>query len=403
MQEFLQYAFEEAKKGNPFPITIRGLGSGLSGGATPQKGVVLSLEKLREKFKIYREELYIHVSAGFSTQEIIEEVEKKGLYYPLNLSSSSISSIGGNVATDAGAPRSFYYGKTRSFILALKGVLPTGEEFFTGNPVRKSSVRRELMHLFIGSEGRYGVITEVYLKLLPLPPYREILWVGFPSLKKLLETSSSLRSSPLPIVALEYLDSSLLPLIKKDLPSSLQGSFYFLLIEIEAFLEEELIHILEKIGKYIQNAPHILSRDPRSFKRLYQIRKSITEKLRQQGKKIGEDISLPFGEILSFYEGLERLKEKYGFPIYLWGHLGDANLHCNILFQEEEKEKVFLFLKDLSLLILKHQGSLSGEHGLGRWKRSFLSKEISFSLFSREKDLKKLFDPFLILNPHLVE
>ncbi|MEN3034216.1 MAG: FAD-linked oxidase C-terminal domain-containing protein [Aquificaceae bacterium] len=385
-------------------IFPRGAGSGLTGGAVPiKKGIVVSFERMN-RLEIDRENAVAFAQPGVITSHLQDVAESMGFFYPPDPSSYRYSTIGGNVAENAGGPRCFKYGVTREYVLGLNAVIKEGKLLKTGAPVIKDVAGYDLTKFLVGSEGTLGLITGVILKLIPKPQARASALLTFDSIKSLSEATTSIITGGLFPSALEFMDEEALSVVRAFSNAPVPKAKALLLIELDGSpcsLKEQL-ELLEKIVK-----PHVsdfkLAIDSSSQQTLWSARKSLGPALaRIASGKINEDIVVPRSRLGEFLERLKALSEKYSLKIVTFGHIGDGNLHANILYNKSdpsEELRAETLVDELFELTLSLGGSITGEHGVGLTKRKFLpwqAREVGYNLML---EIKKLFDPKNLFNP----
>ncbi len=393
-----------------FPVTPRGGGTGVSGGAVPvEGGLVISLEKMNRLIEVDRDNLMAVVEPGLITGELQSRVEELGLFYPPDPASLDSCSLGGNVAEGAGGPRAFKYGTTKDYITGLELVLASGELFNLGGKIIKNVSGYNLIGTVIGSEGTLGIITSIILRLIPLPPYKVDLLVPFPSLEKAGETVSLLVERGIVPATIEFMERDALLAsevkIKREVP--FRDKAAQLLIEIDGQKKEELERIYEIVGEIClnQGADDVLVGDNRpDQERIWEARREIPEGLGLLSSVIDkEDVVVPRTQIAAFLRAKDELSEKYGVKIVCFGHAGDGNIHTNVLKGEMADDKWKKVKKEIDYelisTVLSLGGTITGEHGIGAVKREYLRKFADPTALSLMRGIKQAFDPQGILNP----
>jgi D-lactate dehydrogenase (cytochrome) len=388
-----------------FPVTPRGLGTGLAGGAVPIRGgVLLSLAKMNRIRTIDRDNFIAVVQPGVLNKDLKDAAREAGLYYPPDPASYDTCSIGGNAATNAGGPSCLKYGVTREYVLGLEVVLPTGELLRTGVQTRKGVVGYDLTRLLVGSEGTLGVITQLTLKLIPHPPAITTLVALCPSLSGAMEAIRAvLGTGHIPCVV-EFLDSRCLDLVGDLLPfEGVRDAEAFLLIETDG-APEVIDREIEAIGKVCLGSGAdqvMLAPDARRRERMWEVRKALSLRIEERHPlDIHEDIVVPIGCIADFVRRLPPLEEACGMKIYTFGHAGDGNLHLSITAETREaRERIDRGIEKILRLVLDMGGTISGEHGIGMLKSRYLPLELSSTSIRLQRRMKALFDPLGILNP----
>ena len=321
---------------NKIPVTARGAGYGYVGGCVPVRGgIVLSLARMNRIREINADDFVAVVQPGVHTQTIQEAVEKRGLFYPPDPASRADSSIGGNIATNAGGPRCLKYGVTREYVLGLEVVLADGTIVKLGSRTHKNKTGFDLVKLFIGSEGMLGVVTEATLKLLPLPPYRACLSVGFDSMQNAALTIRQIfRAGFLPS-AVEVADAFTLAAVYQRMKSDrFAGCRAHLIVELDGqpkSVRDEVAQ-LEKIAR--SQKPLWIDRGLGSAQceKIWKLRREFSYSLRDTGlTKLNQDITVPRGRLEDLFAFAARLQKKHSLPIACFGHAGDGNIHCNVM------------------------------------------------------------------------
>lgn len=390
------------------PVTVRGGGTGLSGGAIPiQGGIVLSMERLNRILAIDQANLLCRVEAGVITGELQAAVEAVGLFYPPDPNSKETCQIGGNIAENAGGPRCFKYGVTRSYVLGLTAVLPTGEIVRTGGPTVKNRAGFDLTGLLVGSEGMLGIVTEATLRLVPKPEAAETFMAAFDSLDGAAEWIRAVVAAGVVPATLELMDKSAAELIEVRhrvglgaLPEAL------LLVEVDG-MAEAVARQAREVEALLTATPgaRLLRRavDPVERERLWAARRTVGKEVAlATGHKIGEDIVVPIAAIPAVVRELQELGRESGFLIVVFGHAGDGNLHPNLvadLSQPGVPERVKAVTTRMMEIALKHGGTISAEHGIGHLKAHMLERAVGSAALGAMRTLKAALDPNGVLNP----
>ena len=393
------------------PLTPRGAGTGLSGGALPvQGGIVLSMERFNKILNIDERNLQATVEPGVINQVFQETVMEKGLFYPPDPASKGNCFLGGNVAERAGGPKAVKYGVTKDYVLNLEVVLPTGEIIWTGANVLKNSTGYNLTQLMTGSEGTLGIITKIVFKLIPLPKHNLLMLAPFFSAIKACEAVSAIfRAGIIPSAmeflerdaidwALKYVDGISIK-VKDDIQAHL-------IIEVDGNDLDVLMKECEKIMEALQqfNCDEILFADTQEQKNaLWKMRRSVAEAVKIHSVYKEEDTVVPRAELPVLLAGVKDIGKKYGFQSVCYGHAGDGNLHVNIIknnmSDEQWKNILPQGIREIFQLCVKLGGTISGEHGIGWVQKEYM--DIAFTEKSRslQKQIKSVFDPNGILNP----
>ena len=392
------------------PVTPRGAGYGLSGGAVPIcGGIVLSLEMMDRILEIDKRNLMITVEPGVITDKIHEAVEREGLFYPPDPASSDSCSIGGNVAECAGGPRAVKYGVTKDYVCGLEVVLPSGEIIELGGKLVKNVTGYDLIQLLIGSEGTLAIITKIILRLIPLPRVTIDLLVAFNEFQAAADTVSAIIERQILPTSIEFMEQdSLLACekhLKKELP--LREAAAFLLIKLDGNRKEDVEALCETVGEvcFEHGAIDVLVADDRpTQERLWEARRVIIEALKERSPvNHMEDIVVPRARINDFLREMKKLQKRYEYPIICFGHSGDGNVHVNILKEDRPedkwKETIPKISGEIFDIALALGGQITGEHGVGATRRKYLEKAVGPKTLKLLRSIKQLFDPNNILNP----
>jgi glycolate oxidase len=390
------------------PLVTRGMGSGLAGGSVPDRGgILLALTRMNHILEIDAANATATVEAGVVTADLQTAVEKLGLFYPPDPSSIKESTIGGNIATNAGGPRCLKYGVTGNYVLGLTVVLADGRILNAGNKCIKDVVGYDLKALFTGSEGTLGVITEALLRLTSKPRFVRTALVEFPSLQDASRTVNAILSTGLLPATLELMDESAIACVEQamhlGLPLDVEA---VLIIESDGSDEASVLREIEAVATICQASGARLvkvAKDETERSKLWEARRSVTAALALRApNKLGEDITVPRSAIPEAIRRLKAISSKYGLPVVIFGHAGDGNLHPNILFDKRDPEhwkKVQQMAAEEFALALELGGTLSGEHGVGILKRPYIQSALGLLSIEIQKRIKQVLDPENILNP----
>ena len=389
------------------PVTARGAGYGYVGGCVPNRGgIVLSLARLNRIKDINPDDFVAVVQPGVATQVLQDAVEKRGLFYPPDPASRADCSLGGNIATNAGGPRCLKYGVTRDYVLGLEVALADGSLVQLGSRTHKNKTGFDLHRLFVGSEGLLGIVTEATLKLLPLPPYRAALSIGFSSMPSATRAIRAIFRAGLLPCALEIADAFTLAAARKRTGSELlAGCRAHLIVELdgqETSVRSEL-KILDAILRPLR--PVFVSRalGARRAEEIWQLRREFSYSLRDTGlTKLNEDIVVPRGRLEELFRFAARLQKKHRFPVACFGHAGDGNIHVNVMVDFTEpkaKARCEAALDDLFRQVLAWKGVITGEHGIGLAKKRWWPLAAGPEIRRLHRRVKDAFDPGGILNP----
>jgi glycolate oxidase len=390
------------------PVVTRGMGSGLAAASVPfQGGVSLAMTRMNHILEIDEVNATAQVEAGIVTADLQAAVEKLGLFYPPDPSSIRHSTIGGNIACNAGGPRCLKYGVTGNYVLGLTVVLADGRVLHTGNKCIKDVVGYDLISLFTGSEGTLGVITEALLRLTAKPRFVRTALVEFPSLEDACRTVNTILRAGVVPASLELMDETAIACIEEALHPGLPLDVEaVLLVEADGSDEAAVLHEIEAVAAICREcgARQVkVAKDEAERTNLWKARQSVSTALaRKAPYKLGEDITVPRSAIPEAVRRLKRISAKYGLPIVIFGHAGDGNLHPSILFDKRDPEqwaKVQKMAAEEFTLALELGGTLSGEHGVGALKRPYMEQALGPLSLEIQKRIKAALDPLNILNP----
>ena len=389
-------------------LTPRGAGTGYTGGAVPLTGgVVLALERMNRILEIDEQNLVAVVEPNVVTGHLQERVERVGLFYPPDPASLNKSVIGGNVAECAGGPRAFKYGTTKRYVLGLQAVLPTGEVIRTGGKSVKNVVGYDLTQLLVGSEGTLAIVTEIILRLIPKPPGRITLSATFLNVRDAVRAVEYLVAERVVPAALELVDGDCLSLMTSDSGTTVidEAAGSLLLIEVDG-VEKAVMVEAERVKGACGRAGAINVRQAGSSEEregLWGWRRNLSLALRAQAPlKINHDVVVPKGRIPELFEAIDRLRQTFDLRMPSFGHVGDGNIHVNILLDPADRAALQRARDaERSLLdqVVQLEGSISGEHGIGMSKAKFLGLELSGDVIALMLRIKKAFDPHGIMNP----
>ena len=390
-----------------FHVTPRGSGSGMTGGSVPvQGGVVMVLNRLNQIKKIDTDNFYAVVEPGVITGDLHSAVEAKGLFYPPDPASSSFCTIGGNIGECAGGPRAVKYGVTRDYVLGLRAVLASGEIIKTGVATAKGVAGYDLARLLTGSEGTLAIISEVTLKLIAMPEKVKTMALLFNKIEDAANTVSAIiREAVLPR-CIEFMDRAAINCVKNDFGFDVADNVEaLLLIEIDG--ESKIVeNNFDKLKTFCKNRNvfNIVCADnQKEAADLWKARKALSPALfKIAPNKINEDIVVPVDKIPNLVKKIELMKKETKLFIVSFGHAGDGNIHCNIMYDKQnpdELQKAQKAVDDLFAYTLKLGGTITGEHGVGITKMKYLPDEIGQVEIQIMKKIKDVFDPKGILNP----
>jgi len=393
------------------PLVSRGRGTGTCGGSVPvHQGIVVSFEQMNRIIKIDPANRYLVAEPGATNGEIQKAAQEHGFFWAPDPTSSEYCTLGGNLAYNSAGPRAVKYGTTRDNTLGLKAITGTGEYIQCGVYTTKGVVGYDLTRLLIGSEGTLALFTEATLLLTPLPEKKLTLQLFYDDIIHAAKAVSSIMASSATPCALEFMDAAALDLVRqsqnKEMLSSIPSNARsMLMVEVDG-LANSLIDSAKQIEQAATNPGLLLLQQAKTQEQataLWQARKALSPALRKIApKKINEDVVVPVSHIPELIQTLEIFAKKYGIAIVNFGHAGNGNIHVNLLIDPDDpqqKHNAELCLSELFDLVLKLDGTLSGEHGVGTEKRDFVNREIDPVTMKIMIDIKKVFDPGNILNP----
>ena len=392
------------------PVTPRGAGTGLSGGALPQYGgLLISFERMNSIIEIDERNLQVITEPGVITEVLQNAVKEKGLFYPPDPSSKGSCFIGGNIAENSGGPKAVKYGVVKDYVLNLEVVLPTGEIIWTGANVLKNSTGYNLTQLMVGSEGTLGLVTKIVLKLLPYPKYDLLMLVPFNNLEKAGAAVSAIFRAGFTPSALELVEINALKIVSKFVDSTVvpvsDEMEAHLIIELDGNHLETLMSEMESIATLLADfdcGEVFFADDAQQKAELWKLRRRVAEAVKIAGYTIEEDTVVPRAELPALIRGVKELGKKHDFEVVCYGHAGDGNLHVRIKKQGSiyslNNPEVIPALRALFSLVKSLGGTISGEHGIGLIQKEFM--DIMFSDVTMElmRNIKKSFDPNNILN-----
>lgn len=395
---------------NKIPVTPRGAGTGLSGGALPQLGgVLISMERMNKIISIDERNLQVTTEPGVITEVLQNAVKEKGLFYPPDPSSRGSCFIGGNIAENSGGPKAVKYGVVRDYVLNLEVVLPTGDIIWTGANVLKNSTGYNLTQLIVGSEGTLGVVTKIVLKLIPLPTHDLLMLVPFTSLEKASEAVSAIFRAGYTPSALELIEIDALKIVSAFVKSNAipitDNTEAHLIIEVDGNHLDTLMTEMEAISELLTmyDCGEIYFADNAMQKaELWKLRRMVAEAVKIAGYTIEEDTVVPRAELPALVRGVKKLGKDYAFDAVCYGHAGDGNLHIRIIKpgtkNNQSDPDMIKGLNALFELVKSLGGTISGEHGIGLVQKSFMPIMFEDLQLELMRGIKKIFDPNNILN-----
>ena len=389
------------------PVTARGAGRGYVGGCVPKKGgIVVSLLRLDKIVELNTADGVAVVQPGVVTARFQEAARNVGWFYPPDPASRGESSLGGNVATNAGGPRCLKYGVTRTYVLGLEVVLADGTVVRVGGRTQKNKTGFDLVGLFVGAEGLLGIVTEITLRLLPHPQTRAGCSATFPSAAAAAAAVQAIFAAGFLPSALELADSFTLRSARKFLgPGVVPPGAAQILVEVDgrrAGVKAELAEIVALLRR--RKAGHLLiAKDEPGCEKLWEMRRNYSASLKASGlRKMNEDIVVPRSRLVDLLAFAAQLQKKYGMEVACFGHAGDGNIHVNLMADPKEPgvmKKVDRGLDELFAQVVAWKGAITGEHGIGLAKMPWWPRAASPELRRLHAQIKRALDPNHILNP----
>lgn len=392
------------------PVTPRGAGYGLSGGAIPQLGgIVLSTEKMNRILEIDKENLMVTVEPGVITGDIHRAVEAEGLFYPPDPASLDSCTIGGNIAENAGGPRAVKYGVTNQYVCGLEAVLPNGEIIRAGGKLVKNVTGYSLIQLLIGSEGTLAVVTKIILRLIPLPKIQIDLLAPYDDFQKAADTVSAIVAQRILPTTLEFMEQDSILAVQQLLGREVHfnQAAAHLLIQLDGNTVEAVDADLQIVGELCLQHGALevfVAKDRLTRDRMWEARRKIIEALNHMSPVSHmEDVVVPRSEIPKLLRGIKAIAAENKVRIVSFGHAGDGNVHVNTLKESMPDDLweavVPVVVVQLYRLTLSLGGMLTGEHGIGLTRRQYLPLALDAAQIEVMRGIRQVFDPNNILNP----
>lgn len=393
------------------PVTIRGGGSGLAGGALPvHGGLVISMKRFDQILNIDERNFQVTVEPGIITEHLQNTLKEKGLFYPPDPSSRGWSFIGGNVSTNAGGPRAVKYGVVKDWVLNLEVVLPNGDIIWTGSNTLKNSTGYNLTQLVVGSEGTLGVVTKIVLKLQPHPTQTLLMLVPFRSAESACAAVAAIFQSGVTPSALEFMERNAIDWAVRyvgETPVPIQEEDgAHLLIEVDGFHLDSLLADCETMTGVLENydcGEIFFADDDATKTALWKLRRNVAHAVKKNSIYKEEDTVVPRAELPFLLKKVKDVGAKYGFESVCYGHAGDGNLHVNILKGNLDDRswnvEVPKGIREIFHFVKSKGGTISGEHGIGLVQRQYLDIVFSKTELKLMRQIKRVFDPRGILNP----
>ncbi|MFW5489835.1 MAG: FAD-binding oxidoreductase [Desulfovibrio sp.] len=390
------------------PVYPRARATGVAGGVVPQKGgIVVSTLRMNRIIEISADDFTATVEPGVVTGELQKILEAQNLFYPPDPASVNISTIGGNASTCAGGLRAVKYGVTRDYILGLNAVLPGGKTIRTGKPVHKNVAGLDLTRLLVGSEGTLGIITKLILKLLPKPEATASILVGFKTLGNCLQAASTVFHAGFLPTAMEFMDNKVLDALADVAPSvpwtgNPGGALLFRLDGSRAALAADL----ERLHAALSTCDPLfleIGDTPETEEELWEVRRLISPALYSVApNKSNDDIAVPRSQVANAVRAFHDIGEQNGLNVVCFGHLGDGNIHVDIMYDAEQPgvaQKAKTAKEQIYDAVIRLNGTLSGEHGIGMVKRPYIHKQFGPNELNAMAAIKHALDPHNIMNP----
>ena len=390
------------------PVTPRGAGYGYVGGCVPEKGgIALSVIRMNRIKELSVPDGIAVVEPGVITGDLLKAARSHGMFYPPDPASFRNSSIGGNIATNAGGPRCLKYGVTRHYVLGLEVVLADGTMVRVGGRTMKNKTGFDLVGLFVGSEGMLGIVTEATIRLIPLPPARATISASFSEIEEAADAVQQILQAGFLPSALEIADRFTLEAAREHLGHQIvpAGNAH-LLVDLdgqEKSVQSELTilgTLLKKLGALTLEQAF----GEKECEALWDLRRGFSESLKATGlTKLNQDITVPRGRLVELVRFAAELQNRSGFPIACFGHAGDGNIHVNVMVANPEdpeiQKRMDETLDELFERVIAWDGAITGEHGIGLAKKRWWPKAVSPENLALHQTIKSALDPHRILNP----
>ena len=390
------------------PVTPRGGGTGKAGGAIPTKGsLVLSIEKMDAIKEIDKRDRFCVVEPGVILANLHEAVEAEGLRYAIDMSSAGSCLIGGNVACDAGGERAVKYGTTRAQVTGVEAVLMDGSVIRCGGKLSKNVAGFPLHHLLVGSEGMLGVITEITLRLHPLPPYCRTLLAAFDTLEAAADAALAVEGMGFDPSALELIERAGVQLAAEHANRTIPhvDAAALLLVEVEAFDDDDAMARIEGIGEALFEAG-AAEVDLAKREEVWGVRHAVAEAIKALPGYSAVDTSVPRRALTELVHGAHEIASSLGMEVVCFGHAGDGNIHADFIRRDADDanwdENVATAVRRLLELTLSLGGSITAEHGVGLLRRDDMAMQYDDATLAAMRALKTAWDPKGLLNPDKV-
>ncbi len=395
---------------NFIPVTPRGAGTGLSGGALPHLGgVVICFDRMNKILKIDEDNMQVTTEPGVITEVLQNAVKEKGLFYPPDPNSRGTCFIGGNIAENSGGPKAVKYGVVKDYVLNLEVVLANGDVIWTGANVLKNATGYNLTQLLVGSEGTLGLVTKIVLRLIPLPRYDLLMLVPFNNLENAGAAVSAIFKAGFTPSALELMEIDSLKIVSAFVGSNAvpvtEGTEAHLIIELDGNHPETLMAEMEEIASLLSKfdcGEVLFADDALQKEALWKLRRRVAEAVKLDGYSIEEDTVVPRAHLPALIRGIKELGRKFDFKAVAYGHAGDGNLHIRIKKKDctysLNNPEIIPALRALFELVKSLGGTISAEHGIGLIQKEYMPLMFTRRDLDLMRGIKKLFDPHNILN-----
>ena len=397
-------ALVRACRAHRLPLVARGRGTNTTGASVPTNGgIVASFERMNRILRVDADDRLAIVEPGVVNGDLQTALAPQRLFWPPDPTSAPFCSIGGNIACNAGGPRAVKYGATRDNVLALRAVAGSGEEFRCGTPTTKGSTGYDLTRLLVGSEGTLAIVTEATLKLVPLPSAKRTLRATYADVAAAARAVARIMAQPVTPCTLEFLDGECLRLARAHGGEAIPLAGAMLVVEVdgEADTLDSAVDAVSRAARGDGLVELVAARDYSEVAALWAARKALSPALRTLSpNKINEDVVVPVSRVPELVAATRAIARKHDFPIVCFGHAGNGNLHVNLLPRDEaERARAHAALDELFDVVIRLDGTLSGEHGIGLAKRDFMPRALDANALALMRAIKAQFDPDGILNP----
>lgn len=392
------------------PIICRGAGTNVVGSCTTEHGgIILNFSKMNRILEINRENMTARVEPGVIVGDLQREVEKSGLFYPPDPSNLAVSTIGGSIAQSSGGAKTFKYGSTKDYVLSLLVVMADGELLQTGANTIKNATGYNIGSLFIGSEGTLGIVVEATLKLIPKPQASKVMMAYFDKVSDAVDAVNAIIEQQIFPATLDFMDKNSIQTVEQFYPANLlTDKECALIIEVDGY-ESSIEYQKDIVIKVLNhcNASEITSSETdEESRRIWTARRSSMAACTMlKPNVITDDVIVPREHLAELVKGIQEICEKYNIITCIVGHVGDGSIHPQMaidLRNEEEYKNCKLAKSEIYDLTARLGGILSGEHGIGAEKREHIHKVVNEEALKTMRHIKKVFDPYNILNPYKI-